>query len=46
MVHQRAAFAFGKYLGQCQALTYLQAESQAEFKRVGVWATPGGITRP
>jgi len=46
MVRQGAAFAFRKYLGQCQALTYLQAESQAEFKRAGVWALPGGITRP
>jgi endonuclease YncB( thermonuclease family) len=46
MVRQGAAFAFRKYLGQCQALTYLQAESQAEFRRAGVWATPGGITRP
>ena len=46
MVRQGAAFAFRKYLGQCQALTYLQAESQAQFQRAGVWATPGGITPP
>ena len=46
MVRQGAAFAFRKYLGQCNSLRYLSAESEAEFRRVGVWATPGGITRP
>jgi micrococcal nuclease len=46
MVRQGAAFAFRKYLGQCNSLRYLSAESEAEFRRAGVWATPGGITRP
>lgn len=46
LVRQGAAFAFRKYLGQCQALRYLSAEGEAEFRRAGVWATPGGITRP
>ncbi|MFM7304312.1 MAG: thermonuclease family protein [Alphaproteobacteria bacterium] len=46
MVRQGAAFAFRKYLGQCNSLRYLSAESEAEFRRAGVWAKPGGITRP
>ena len=46
LVRQGAAFAFRKYLGQCNSLRYLSAESEAEFRRAGVWATPGGITRP
>jgi endonuclease YncB( thermonuclease family) len=46
LVRQGAAFAFRKYLGQCNSLRYLSAESEAEFRRVGVWATPWGITRP
>jgi endonuclease YncB( thermonuclease family) len=36
MVRQGAAFAFRKYLGQCQALMCLSAESEAEFRRAGV----------
>lgn len=46
MVSQGAAFAFRRYLGQCNSLRYLSAESQAQYQRAGVWATPGGITRP
>jgi endonuclease YncB( thermonuclease family) len=46
MVRQGGAFAFQRYLAQCHALSYLTAERQAEFQRVGVWATAGGITRP
>lgn len=46
MVRQGGAFAFQNYLAQCHALSYLTAERQAEFQRLGVWATPGGITRP
>lgn len=46
MVRQGAAFAFRKYLGQCNSLRYLSAESEAEFLQAGVWANPGGITRP
>ncbi len=46
MVRKGAAFAFRKYLGQCNSLRYLSTESEAEFRRAGVWATPGGITRP
>jgi hypothetical protein len=46
LVRQGAAFAFRKYLGQCNSLRYLSTESEAEFRRAGVWATPGGITRP
>ena len=46
MARQGAAFAFRKYLGQCNSLRYLSAESEAEFRGAGVWATPGGITRP
>ncbi|MFM9089771.1 MAG: thermonuclease family protein [Cyanobium sp.] len=46
LVRQGGAFAFQRYLAQCHALSYLNAERQAEFQRIGVWATPGGITQP
>lgn len=46
MVRQGAAFAFRRYLGQCNSKRYISAEGQAESQRAGVWAIPGGITRP
>lgn len=46
LVRQGAAFAYPEYLNQCHALSYLSAESQAQYQRAGVWATPGGLTRP
>ena len=46
MVLQGAAFAFRKYVGQCQALRYLSAESEAEFRRAGVqWPRSGSLRR-
>ena len=46
MVESGQAFAYRKYLQQCDAKAYLAAEERASRRRAGVWAVPGGITRP
>ena len=40
------AFVYRQYLGRCDRQAYLAAEHQAQAQRLGVWAVPGGITRP
>jgi endonuclease YncB( thermonuclease family) len=46
MVEDGQAFVYRKYLGQCDAREYLDAEFRASRHRYGVWQVPGGITRP
>jgi len=46
MVEDGQAFAYRQYLSQCNAREYLDAEFRASRSRYGVWAVPGGITRP
>ncbi len=46
MVEDGKAFAYRKYLGQCDARDNLDAEFRASRSRYGVWKVPGGITRP
>ncbi|MCP9787204.1 thermonuclease family protein [Cyanobium sp. N5-Cardenillas] len=46
MVRSGQAFAYRQYLAKCDAAAYLKAEREAERARLGVWADPGGITRP
>ena len=46
MVEEGQAFAYRKYLGQCDAREYLDAEYRASRHRYGVWQQEGGITRP
>lgn len=47
MVRVGQAFAYQKYLRQCDANTYLQLEGEARRQGLGVWAVgPSGITRP
>jgi endonuclease YncB( thermonuclease family) len=46
MVEDGQAFAYRKYLAQCDAREYLDAEFRASRSRYGVWQVPGGITRP
>jgi endonuclease YncB( thermonuclease family) len=46
MVGDGQAFAYRKYLGQCDAREYLDAEYRASRHRYGVWQQEGGITRP
>ena len=47
MVQTGQAFAYRKYLRQCDAEKYLQLESEAKRKGLGVWSVgPSGITRP
>lgn len=46
LVEDGLAFAYRKYLGQCDEKEYLGAEFRASRRRYGVWKVPGGITRP
>ena len=46
LVEDGMAFAYRKYLAQCDAKEYLDAEFRASRHRFGVWQLPGGITRP
>jgi len=46
MVQSGQAFAYRQYLGRCDRGAYLAAERLAQAQRLGVWAVPGGITRP
>lgn len=46
LVEDGQAFAYLRYLSQCNAKEYLDAEFRASRSRFGVWRVPGGITRP
>ena len=46
MVQSGQAFVYRQYLGRCDRQAYLATERQAQAQRLGVWAVPGGITRP
>jgi endonuclease YncB( thermonuclease family) len=46
MVEDGQAFVYRKYLGQCDAREYLDAEYRASRHRYGVWQQEGGIIRP
>lgn len=46
MVEDGQAFAFRRYLSDCDGEDYLQAEFRASRRRHGVWRQVGGITRP
>ena len=46
MVQSGQAFVYRQYLGSCDRGAYLAAERQAQAQRLGVWAVPGGMTRP
>ncbi|MGL6134954.1 MAG: thermonuclease family protein [Prochlorococcaceae cyanobacterium] len=46
MVEDGQAFAYRRYLDQCDTREYLEAEERASRRRVGVWQVAGGITRP
>ena len=46
MVQSGQAFVYRQYLGRCDRGAYLAAEHLAQAQWLGVWAVPGGITRP
>jgi endonuclease YncB( thermonuclease family) len=46
LVDHGQAFAYRKYLKNCDARAYLAAEERASRSRSGVWQQKGGITRP
>ena len=46
LVEDGQAFVYPKYLGQCDATAYLNAEYRASRHRFGIWRVPGGIERP
>ena len=47
MVEAGQAFAYRRYLRQCDSQRYLQLENEAQRQGAGVWSVgPSGITRP
>ena len=47
MVGAGQAFAYRRYLRECDAQKYLQLENEAQRQGTGVWSVgPSGITRP
>ena len=46
LVEDGLAFVYPKYLGQCDATAYLNAEYRASRHRFGIWRVPGAIQRP
>ena len=46
LVKEGYAFVYRDYLENCDRNTYLGTEREAESRRKGVWAVPGGIARP
>ncbi|MCT0218733.1 thermonuclease family protein [Synechococcus sp. CS-1329] len=46
MVASGQAFAYRQYLGNCKASDFLEAESKAGLRGLGVWQLSGGILRP
>ena len=47
MVGAGQAFAYRRYLRQCDSQRYLQLENEAQRQGIGVWSIgPSGITRP
>ena len=47
MVGAGEAFAYRRYLRQCDSQRYLQLENEAQRQGIGVWSVgPSGITRP
>ena len=47
MVEAGQAFAYRRYLRQCDSQRYLQLESEAKRQGTGIWSVgPSGITRP
>ena len=46
LVEDGQAFAYRQYLSSCSEQKYLEAETKANRRRIGVWHVPGGITRP
>lgn len=46
MVRSGQAYAFRKYLSGCDQNAYLQAEAEAERRRLGVWRYQQGVQRP
>ncbi len=46
LVQQGHAYAYRRYLRQCDARSYLGREQRAQRHRSGIWTSDGGIERP
>ena len=46
LVEDGLAFAYRRYLNNCDARAYLAAEDRASRRGYGVWRMPGGLKRP
>jgi endonuclease YncB( thermonuclease family) len=40
------AFVYWQYISRCDRNTYSRLETEARLKRLGVWSSTGGMTRP
>ena len=46
LVASGAAFVYWQYISDCDRNTYSRLEIEARLRGLGVWSSPGGITRP
>ena len=46
LVASGAAFVYWRYISSCDRNTYSRLETEARLRRLGVWSSPGGMTRP
>jgi len=46
LVASGAAFVYWQYISGCDRNTYSRLETEARLGRLGVWSSPGGMTRP
>jgi len=46
LVASGAAFVYWQYIQGCDRQTYSRLETEARFKRLGVWGVSGGVQRP
>ncbi|MFM7652685.1 MAG: thermonuclease family protein [Vulcanococcus sp.] len=46
LVASGAAFVYRQYIQGCDRNTYSRLETEARLRRLGVWSSPGGMTRP
>jgi endonuclease YncB( thermonuclease family) len=46
LVSSGAAFVYWQFIQGCDRQTYSRLETEARLRKIGVWSSPDGITRP
>jgi endonuclease YncB( thermonuclease family) len=46
MIASGQAFVYWNYISACDRESYAKLEALARLKRLGIWASPGGLGRP